>query len=333
MATMKQVAERAAVSISTVSHVINRTRVVSEDVRQRVQDVIDELRYVPSAVARSLKNDKTNTLGVLVPNSANPYFAELIRWIEDAAFQLGYNIILCNAHGGGRKQTAYLRLLTEKRIDGLVLVASGADDEHDVLPSREAVPIVQIERALPGLHADLVLAGQDQGAYDATRHLIELGHRAIACIAGPADLPRTRERVGGFQRAMEEAGLDVPPEWLVHEEFTSAGGHAAFTRLLAAAPPPGALFAASDLMALGCLCAAGAAGICIPARMSVVGYDDIGGAGYSSPPLTTVAPPKRDMARLAIEQLVQRINGDTAPLRSTALAGSLVLRASTAPPG
>jgi LacI family transcriptional regulator len=290
------------------------------------------MRYVPSAVARSLKNDKTNTIGVLVPNSSNPYFAELIRWIEDAAFELGYNIILCNAHGGAQKQTAYLRLLMEKRIDGLVLVASGADDEQDILLRHEAVPTVQLERALPGLDADLVQAGQEEGGRQATRHLIELGHRDIACVSGPADLPRTRERVGGFLRAMAEAGLTVAPDRVVHEEFTSAGGHTAFTRLLGGQRRPTAVFVTSDLMALGGLCAAGAAGVRVPAQLSVVGYDDIAGAGYALPPLTTVAPPKRDMANLAIELLTDRIRGEHAPLRSTVLASTLVVRASTAPP-
>jgi len=331
MATMKQVAQRAGVSISTVSHVINNTRVVSSDVRQRVQGVIDELRYIPSAVARSLKNDKTYTIGVLVPNSSNPYFAELIRWIEDAAFQLGYNMILCNAHGGAQKQTAYLRLLMEKRIDGLLLVASGADDEQELMLRHEAVPIVQLERALPGLDADVVFAGQEEGAYQATRYLIGLGHRAINCVSGPADLPRARERVAGYLRAMEEAGLHVAPGSLVHDEFTSAGGHAAFTRMLAQPQRPTAVFVTSDLMALGGLCAAGRVGVGIPAQLSVIGYDDIDGAGYTSPPLTTVAPPKRDMARLAIEQLIERIRGVQKPLRNTALDSTLVVRASTAP--
>jgi LacI family transcriptional regulator len=319
------------VSISTVSHVINNTRVVSDDVRRRVLGIIDEMRYIPSAVARSLKNDKTHTIGVLVPNSSNPYFAELIRWIEDAAFELGYNIILCNAHGGAQKQAAYLRLLMEKRIDGLVLVASGADDEQDLLVRHEAVPIVQLERALPGLDADLILAGQEEGGHAATRHLIELGHRDIACVAGPADLPRTRERVGGFLRAMTEAGLTVSPGRIVHEEFTSAGGHAAFTRLLADPHPPTAVFVTSDLMALGGLCAAGVAGVRVPAQLSVVGYDDIAGAGYALPPLTTVAPPKRAMASLAIARLIERIGSGCVPLRSMALASTLVVRASTAP--
>jgi LacI family transcriptional regulator len=328
---MKQVAERAGVSISTVSHVINNTRAVSDEVRTRVQGIVDEMRYVPSAVARSLKNDKTHTIGVLVPNSSNPYFAELIRWIEDAAFELGYHIILCNTHGGDSKQATYLRLLMEKRIDGLVLVASGADDAQELLLRHEDVPIIQLERALPGLGADLVLAGQEEGAWLATRHLIELGHRAIACVSGPADLPRSRERVGGFLRAMREAGIDVPAEDVLHAEFTSAGGHAAFGRLLARPHRPTAVFVTSDLMAIGGLCAAGSAGVRVPAELSVVGYDDIGAACYAAPPLTTIALPKREMARQAIGRLIERIRGGHGPLCSIALPSALVVRASTAP--
>jgi LacI family transcriptional regulator len=328
---MKQVAERAGVSISTVSHVINNTRAVSDEVRKRVLGIVDEMRYVPSAVARSLKNDKTNTIGVLVPNISNPYFAELIRWIEDAAFELGYHIILCNAHGDGRKQTAYLRLLMEKRIDGLVLVASGADDDQDLLLRHESVPVIQLERALPGLGADLVLAGQEEGAWQATRHLIELGHRAIACVSGPADLPRSRERVGGFLRAMHDAGIAVPDGGIVHVEFTSAGGHAAFRHLLARPRRPSAVFVTSDLMAIGGLSAANSAGVRVPEELSVVGYDDIGAASFATPPLTTIAAPKREMARRAIGQLIERIRGGREPLRRIALAASLVVRGSTAP--
>jgi LacI family transcriptional regulator len=267
---------------------------------------------------------------VLVPNSSNPYFAELVRWIEDAAFELGYHIILCNAHGD-HKQSAYLRLLMEKRIDGLVLVASGADDEQDLLLRRDSVPIIQLERALPGLDADLVLARQEEGAWQATRHLIELGHRAIACVSGPADLPRSRERVGGFLRAMREAGIAVPEGSVIHVEFTSAGGHAAFGSLLARPRRPTAVFVTSDLMAIGGLCAASSAGVRVPEELSVVGYDDIGAACYAAPPLTTVAPPKREMARRAIGQLIERIRGGREPLRHIALAASLVVRASTGP--
>jgi LacI family transcriptional regulator len=210
-------------------------------------------------------------------------------------------------------------------------VASGADDEQDLLLRHESIPIIQLERALPGLDADLVQGGQEEGAWLATRHLIELGHRAIACVSGPADLPRSRERVGGFLRAMREAGLEVPADAVLHVEFTSAGGHAAFRSLLARPHRPSAVFVTSDLMALGGLCAASGAGVRVPGELSVVGYDDIGAACYAAPPLTTMAPPKREMARLAIARLIERIRGGHEPLRSIALAGSLVVRASTAP--
>lgn len=331
MATMKQVAARAGVSVSTVSHVLNRTRAVSDDVRQRVQAIIDEMHYVPSAVARSLKNDKTGTIGLMVPNSSNPYFAELTGWIEEAAFQVGYNLILCNALGSEQKQAAYLRALTEKRIDGLVLVASGADAERNALLGHEAMPIVQLERALPGVAADVIVAGQEEGAYRATRYLIELGHTAIACVSGPAGLPCARTREAGYLRAMAEAGLDAAPEAILHAEFTSAGGHAAFTRLLARAQQPTAVFATNDLMALGGLSAAAAAGVDVPAQLAVVGFDDIAAARYASPPLTTVALPKRDMARLAVEFLLGRIKGDMQAPRRAVLASGLTLRGSSAP--
>lgn len=331
MTTMKQVAERAGVSISTVSHVINNTRVVSDDVRQRVQGIIDEMHYVPSAVARSLKNDKTNTIGVLAPNSSNPYFAELIRWIEEVAFEFGYTIILCNAQGAEHKQGAYLRLLMEKRIDGMILIASGADSEQDLLARHDNVPVVQLDRALPGLAADLIQAGQEDGAYQATRHLIELGHRSIACVSGPADLPCARTRAAGYLRAMAEAGLDGSGGAILHAAFTSAGGHAAFTQLLARPHPPSAVFVTNDLMALGGLSAASAADVRVPAQLSVVGFDDIAAALYASPPLTTVAPPKREMARAAVELLLRRIRGEGGPVPQPPLACRLVVRASAAP--
>jgi LacI family transcriptional regulator len=177
----------------------------------------------------------------------------------------------------------------------------------------------------------LVLARQEEGAWQATRHLIELGHRAIACVSGPADLPRSRERVGGFLRAMREAGIAVPDGSVIHVEFTSAGGHAAFGSLLARPRRPTAVFVTSDLMAIGGLCAASSAGVRVPEELSVVGYDDIGAACYAAPPLTTVAPPKREMARRAIAQLIERIRGGREPLRNIALAASLVVRASTGP--
>ncbi len=332
MATMKQVAERAGVSTSTVSHVINNTRVVSDDVRERVLAVIAEMRYIPSAVARSLKNDRTHTIGMMVPNNSNPYFAELIQGIEDAAFKVGYNVILCNAYDDPKKQAAYLRLLIEKRIDGLILVASGADEELARLLAHQQTPIVLVDREVAGVEADFIEADHETGGYLATRYLIELGHREIACISGPRDLPPSLDRVNGYRRALEEAGLDSPMEYLVYSNFTSEGGYRAFEQLLKLAKRPTAVFAGNDLMAIGGLCAASEAGLRIPADLSVIGYDDIALASYSTPRLSTMAQPKYEMGQRIVSVLLERIMGGQLPLRRELLQTRLMARQSTAAP-
>ena len=331
MATMKQVAEKAGVSTSTVSHVINNTRVVSEDVRERVLAIIAEMRYIPSAVARSLKNDKTHTIGMMIPNNSNPYFAELIQGIEDAAFKVGYNIILCNAYDDPKKQAAYLRVLMEKRIDGLILVASGADDELGVLLRDQAVPIVLVDREVAGVEADFIEADHEKGGYLATKYLLELGHRDIACVSGPIDLPPSRDRVVGYLRALKEAGQKFRLDYLVRSDFTSEGGFLAFQQLLALKKRPTAIFASNDLMAIGGICAASEARILIPDELSVIGYDDIALASYSTPRLTTMAQPKYEMGQLITHVLIDRIMGGHLPLRRELLQTSLVVRQSTAP--
>jgi LacI family transcriptional regulator len=333
MATMKQVAERAGVSTSTVSHVINNTRVVSEDVRLRVLAIIDEMRYIPSAVARSLKNDRTHTIGMMVPNNSNPYFAELIQGIEDAAFKVGYNIILCNAYDDPKKQAAYLRVLMQKRIDGLILVASGSDEELAVLLHNQPVPVVLVDREVAGVEADFIEADHETGGYDATRYLLGLGHRDIACVSGPIGLPPSRDRVTGYLRALSEAGVPFQPDYLVHSDFTSEGGFLAFQQLLLMTKPPTAIFASNDLMAIGGICAASEALVHVPRQLSVIGYDDIALASYSTPPLTTMAQPKYQMGQLITNVLIDRIAGGHLPLRRELLKTSLVERQSTAPPG
>lgn len=331
MATMKQVAERAGVSTSTVSHVINNTRVVSPDVRARVLQVIGELRYIPSAVARSLKNDRTHTIGMMVPNNSNPYFAELIQGIEDAAFKVGYNIILCNAYDDPQKQAAYLRVLMEKRIDGLILVASGADAELASLLAAQQIPIVLVDREVAGVEADFIESDHEEGGYLATRHLLDLGHREIACVSGPTDLPPSRARVVGYLRALKEAGVRFRLDYLVRSDFTSEGGFNAFRQLLAMKRRPTAIFASNDLMALGGLCAASEARVRIPDELSVVGYDDIALASFATPRLTSVAQPKYEMGQRITRALIDRIVGHAGPVKRELLSTSLAVRHSTAP--
>ncbi|MDY7540589.1 LacI family DNA-binding transcriptional regulator [Undibacterium sp. RTI2.1] len=329
MATMKQVAEKARVSTTTVSHVINNTRVVSEDARERVLSVIQELRYIPSAVARSLKNDKTQTLGMMIPNNSNPYFAEVIQGIEDESFRLGYNIILCNSYDDPKKQAAYTRVLMEKRIDGLILVSSGIDLELTQLLADEAIPKVLVDREVPGVAADFIEADHEQGGYLATKYLLDLGHRRIACVSGPKTLLPSGDRVSGYLRALKEAGVDYNSDYLAHSDFTSQGGFSAFQQLLALPNRPTAIFASNDLMAIGGLCAAQQAGMRIPDELSVVGYDDIALASFSTPPLTTIAQPKYEIGVLTARVLVNRILNAELPFRREMLQTELIMRQST----
>ena len=331
MATMKQVAEKARVSTTTVSHVINNTRVVSEDARERVLSVIQELRYIPSAVARSLKNDKTQTLGMMIPNNSNPYFAEVIQGIEDESSRLGYNIILCNSYDDPKKQAAYTRVLMEKRIDGLILVSSGIDLELTQLLADEAIPKVLVDREVPGVAADFIEADHEQGGYLATKYLLDLGHRRIACVSGPKTLLPSGDRVSGYLRALKEAGVDYNSDYLAHSDFTSQGGFSAFQQLLALPNRPTAIFASNDLMAIGGLCAAQQAGMRIPDELSVVGYDDIALASFSTPPLTTIAQPKYEIGVLTARVLVNRILNAELPFRREMLQTELIMRQSTGP--
>ena len=332
MATMKQVAEKAGVSTTTVSHVINNTRVVSEDARERVLSVIQELRYIPSAVARSLKNDRTHTIGMMIPNNSNPYFAELIQGIEDASFELGYNIILCNSYDDPKKQAAYIRVLMEKRIDGLILVSSGSDEDLSMLLANEVIPKVLVDREVTGVAADLIEADHVQGAYEATRYLISLGHKRIACVAGPDTLLPSGGRVAGYQRALKEAGITVCDDFIVHSDFTSEGGFNAFQKLLTLDSKPTAIFASNDLMAIVGICAANQAGVKIPQDLSVIGYDDIALASFSTPPLTTIAQPKYQIGQLTAKTLVERISNPDSQVRRTMLTPELVIRQSTSRP-
>jgi LacI family transcriptional regulator len=331
MATIKDVARQAEVSVTTVSHVVNGTRFVSDEARQRVQQAIDALRYVPSALARSLKNNRTHTIGTMIPNCSNPYFAEIVRGIEDACFAAGFTVVLCNSDDDPRKQGQYLRVLTEKQVDGLIVVSSGGDSELGEALREAEMALVLVDREVENVNADLVEVNHERGGWLAVRHLIELGHRRIACISGPLALSPSAQRVQGCRRALAEAGLGAIDAMLREADFTSAGGHAAMRDLLAgSAPRPTAVFACNDLSAIGAMAAAAQAGLSVPKDLSVVGFDDIALAAYASPPLTTVAQPKHRLGTLAATLLLERIAQRDLASRRRILQPALRLRQSTA---
>ncbi len=330
MATMKEVAQRAGVSVTSVSHVLNGTRFVSEDARQRIESAIRELAYVPSAVARSLKHNVTHTVGMMIPNSSNPYFAEVLRCIEDRCFGEGYNVILCNSDDDPHKQGIYLRVLAERRIDGLIVVSSGEDAALPELLAELSIPLVLVDREVDQVNCDLVEVAHMQGGYLATRHLLSQGHRQIACIGGREDLAPSRERIAGWRLAMGEGGTPPSDHLLLRGDFTSRGGYEAMHALLRQPKRPSAVFVCNDLMAIGAMCAAYEAGLRVPDDLSVIGFDDIELASFASPPLTTVAQPKQSIGALAVDMLLERIRGKRSEPRRVVLQPELRIRASTA---
>lgn len=330
MATIKDVAARAGISYTTVSHVVNGTRPVSDQVRRKVEAAIAELGYVPSGVARSLRTRATGTLGLLVPNASNPYFAELARGIEDHAERNGYSVILCNSDDDIDKQLRYLRVLLERRIDGLIVATVASDAAFAQALANLQVPLVLVDRSLEGVSADQLRVDHEQGAYLATRHLLELGHRRIVCIGGPASTQVAQLRAAGYQRALDEAG--VVARAVVDCPFTSPAGHAAAQVLLAAEPRPTAIFAGNDMIALGVLRAAAEHQLQVPRQLSVVGFDDIEVSRYLHPALTTVGQCIGALGEQVAARLLERIRTPDLAVTQRLIEPILLLRESSAAP-
>ncbi len=331
MSTIKHVAARAGVSFTTVSHVLNGTRRVSDSARQRVEQAVAEMGYAPSAVARALKMSETHILGVLVPNITNPFFAELTRGIEDRCRQTDYSVFLCNSDDDPGRQLRYLQGLLERRVDGLVLAAAAGD--ASVLTQRLAssrVPTVVVDRSIPGLVADLVRVDHQAGAELAVAHLLSLGHRAVACISGPSEFAVSRARVAGWRKAMAKKRVRVDDGWRLEGDFSAAAGHGLTRRLLARGDVT-AIFASNDLQAIGALRAAAELGVNVPRDLSVIGFDGIELGSYVYPALTTVGYPIREMGETAASVLVDRIAGGPSDDRDVVLEAKLVLRESTGP--
>ena len=332
MTTIRDVAERAEVSISTVSHVINNSRAVSDEARQKVEAAMTELGYKPNTLARNLRRQQTQSIGMLVPDSSNPFFAEIARGIEDASFEQNHSVILCNTEGDLEKQTTYTNVLIQNQVAGIVFVAAGISTELVVDLQRRRVPVVVVDREVPDVTVSTVLTNHYQGGRLATQHLIDLGHRRIACISAGSELSPSSDRVTGYQDILRENGLPIDEALIVWGDFQYESGYRAANELLGLAEPPTAVFACNDLMAVGCISAATARGLHIPEDLSVVGFDDVQLASFTNPPLTTVAQPKREIGALAVQMLMARIKDLDALPSLERLDTHLVIRNSTAVP-
>lgn len=330
MVTMKDVAKRAGVSVATVSHVINETRFVSEELKQRVLQVIDEMGYQPDAVARSLRRKETQTIGLIVPDNSNSFFAEVARGIEDVGFEQGYSVILCNSDLNLEKELTYLDTLIAKRVDGIIFIAATAQVEHVESLVESGMPIVIADRKMPEIEVDSVLVDNFQGGYEATKHLLDLGHRRIGCITGPWDLTPSADRVAGYKAALSQHGLRADEDLIVRGDYLRQSGEMAVRRFLELSAPPTAIFACNDLMAIGAMKSIHEQGLRVPEDISIVGFDDIALASCLNPPLTTIAQPKYELGKIAAELVIQKITrSDSGEKREIVLDSHLVVRGST----
>jgi LacI family transcriptional regulator len=307
MPTIREVAEQAQVSVATVSHVINRTRFVDPETQARVRQAIQTLGYRPNLLARSLRRRETRTIGLLVPDNANPFFAEFARVVEDVVFAEGYSVILCNSDRSETKEETYIDVLLSKQIDGLILISS--TDRSDLLQHvvDVGVPMVVVDRNPADVAVSYVLVANEQGGYLAGRHLIDLGHRRVGCIGGPSEGNPSWERVVGFARALGEVGPQLAPEALVQGDFRYGGGEAGMQALLDRGLGLTAVFATNDLMAIGAMITLRRAGLRVPEDISVIGFDNILQASTTIPPLTTVEQSVNELGQATVRLLLDKI--------------------------
>ena len=333
MVTIKDVAREAGVSVGTASQALRESPAVREATRRRVVAVAARLRYQPSALARGLVTRRTHTVGLLISDIANPFFIRAVRAVEDAAQENGFNVILCNTDEDPAKETQYLRVLIEKRVDGIILATTAGSRQaiRDVRWRR--VPLVLFDRELTGIAADTVKVDSVLGGRLATEHLLALGHRRIAIIHGPVVRSTGAERLQGYLAALAAAGIRADPALMREGNFKQDSGRALARELLNVAPLPTALFCTNNLMTVGALQTLQEQGVRIPADLSLVGYDDMEWWTLTHPPLTTVGQPVYDLGREAMRLLLAQIGapGRRRP-RRVVLKPELILRDSCGPP-
>jgi LacI family transcriptional regulator len=292
------------VSPAVVSYVLNDgPRPVSETTRAKVLRVVADLGYRPNHAARSLRLHRTATLGLLVPDNVNPFFAELAKAVEDEAFARGYAILLGNSSDDRHREDAYLRTFLDRQVDGLIVVNATSSAHLDAVLA-SGTPVVLLDRPPRRTRLPSVAVDNVGGAAAATRHLVEHGHERIACITGPRPLRAAAERRNGWAAALRRAGRPVPSELEINAPFSRQGGFDAAMIAFSVRPAPTALFVGSDLQAVAVLHAARVRGIRVPEDLAVVSFDGTLESSYSLPPMTTIRQPVEQLARLGIDRLV-----------------------------
>ncbi|CEJ15277.1 HTH-type transcriptional repressor PurR [bacterium YEK0313] len=334
MATIRDVARLANVSVATVSNALNNAGRVSPELLARVRAAVDKLGYAPDAAARSLRKGASRLIGLIVGDITNPFFADLFEAVEDAAAARGYLVLLLNSNERVEREEAHLRMLRSQRIDGLILAPTGAVSmNRAALLAALEIPVVLVDRAMDGLGYDAVVLDNHRAGHAATTYILGHGHRRIGLINGPDVVRTAADRLQGYREALIGAGIGFDPALVRNAAFQEQAAYDAAIDLLGGAEPPTAILAANNKMTIGALRALADLGLACPGDVSIVGIDDLPWAEAVTPRLTMVAQPVRAMGEAALERVVERIAGSlVTPATTRVMAPRLVARNSCAAP-
>jgi len=336
MTTIRDVAASAGVSVATAARALGGYGCVSHASRERVLRAAKSLDYAPSSIARSMIKGNTNTIAVVVSDNSNPFFAALVRGVENVVLAHGYSLLLFNADEDVKKEELHLRTIREKRVDGLVLSPSGGSPDGSRLPPATRIPLVQVDRRLDALQSDAVLIDNRAGVRAGMAHLLTLGHTRIGMITGPRRHYTGRERLDGYIEALRDAQLPVDDALILEGDFKQQSGYVLVEEFLRLRPRPTAILVANNLMTIGALLRLKETNVRIPDEMSVIGFDDMEWAPILTPPLTTIAQPGYNLGSAAAQLLINRLRVGTAldplPPQTVFFQPTLIVRASTGPP-
>ena len=328
-ATIRDVAKQLGMSVATVSRALSRPELLREETRERVLAAVELLGYRPNLQARGLRRGRTHALLAIVPN-LSPFFLEILAGIEEVAREAGFAVLLGNSGGDPEREAACFEQVANVRADGVILLTGSAPAIY-ARGTRPLPPLVAVLERLPDHSVPVVRTDHRSGAREATRHLIALGHRRIAHIAGIRRIPSTTQRLQGYRQALISAKLPFAPELVRDGDFTMPSGATAMDELLTLPTPPTAVLCANDEMAFGAVQTLHRRGLLVPADISIVGFDDLNMAAFYNPPLTTVHIPRHDIGRRAAAELIELLAGRTVT-QNAILPTRLIIRGSTAPP-
>ncbi|MCG8483936.1 MAG: LacI family transcriptional regulator [Clostridia bacterium] len=330
--TIKDIAKKANVSIATVSRVINnKSEGVGPETRERILNIIKESNYHPSRIAQGMVTKKTNILGLILPDISNPFFPDLVRGVEDTASHYGYNLVLCNSDKNSDKEEAYIRVLKENNAAGIIYTSVVKRKEKNIkLLLKNKIPFVIMDRSINISNVPKVYTNNIFGMHEMVEYLINNGHRCIAYISGPKYNSSSEQRLKGFKKALNDAGITIDLELIKDGDYSINSGKACMTEILKTGKCFTAVACANDLMALGALEVLKDKGIRVPQEISITGYDDIVMTTFTTPKLTTVVQPKYEIGCEAAELLIKLVNGEEIQQKEVILQPKLAIRESVA---